>query len=121
MLEHAASAPAEEVCGLIGGDGRCLLDFYPVPNAAADRRTGYLMAPREQIAVMRALRDNGQVLAGIFHTHPFTEAEPSATDLALAAWPGVYYFIASTAVTPPQLNAFLFDGRSFLAVLLADD
>jgi proteasome lid subunit RPN8/RPN11 len=121
MLEHAASAPGEEVCGLISGDGESLIGYHRVRNAATDRKVHYLMEPEDQIAVLRALRENGQVLAGIFHSHPATAAEPSATDLAQATWPGVYYFIASMDGAPPELNAFLFDGRSFHAVSLIND
>ena len=121
MLEHAAAAPGEEVCGLIGGAHGRLLDYHPVTNAAADRTRAYLVAPHEQVAVLRRMHERGRELCGIFHSHPASAAEPSASDRDQAAWPGVYYFIASMRTTPPALNAFLFDGDSFLTVSLADE
>lgn len=113
MLEHALASPAEEVCGLIGGRGGRPVHYYPVANDAPDRSRRFLMNPGEQIAAMRRMRDEGQVLLGIFHSHPSAPAEPSAVDLELAAYPGAVYFIASLAGASADLQAFRFDKDGF--------
>jgi proteasome lid subunit RPN8/RPN11 len=113
MLEHALASPAEEVCGLVGGrDGRPVR-YYPVVNDAPDRARRFLMNPGEQIATMRRMRDAGEDLLGIFHSHPAAPAEPSAADFELAAYPGTIYFIASLAGASADLRAWRFDGNGF--------
>ena len=76
------------------------------------------MNPREQIDVMRRLRETGEELLGIFHSHPDAPAAPSATDLRLAAYPGTVYFIASLSGATPELRAYRYDGRAFSDVTL---
>jgi proteasome lid subunit RPN8/RPN11 len=113
MLEHALGNPAEEVCGLVGGRGGTPAHYYPVANDAPDRSRRFLMNPGEQIAAMRRMRNAGEDLLGIFHSHPAAPAEPSAVDLELAAYPGTVYFIASLAGASTDLRAYRFDGTGF--------
>jgi len=112
MLAHARETPAVEVCGLLGGAGGRLRSVYRVANIAPDPAQAFLMEPRGQIAAMKAMRTAGQILAGIYHSHPRGPAEPSAADLEQAAYPGVAYFIVAPAADPP-LRLFAFDGRHF--------
>ena len=113
MLEHALAAPREEVCGLVAGRDRTPVRYYPVANDAPDRARRFCMNPREQIDAMRRMRAAGEDLLGIFHSHPEATADPSATDLHLASYPGTIYFIASLAASPPDLRAFHYDGATF--------
>jgi proteasome lid subunit RPN8/RPN11 len=41
------------------------------------------------------MRERGEELFAIFHSHPQAPAEPSATDLELAAYPDALYLIVS--------------------------
>jgi proteasome lid subunit RPN8/RPN11 len=118
MLEHALSAPGEEVCGLVGGRGGRPVRYYPIANDAPDRERRFCMNPKEQIDAMRSMRAVGEELLGIFHSHPAAPAEPSAVDAALAAYPGAVYFIASLADSVPDLRAYRYDGTSFAGVPL---
>ena len=113
MLEHALASPGEEVCGLVGGRGGAPVRYYPVANDAPDRAREFLMNPAQQIDAMRSMRNAGEELLGIFHSHPTAPAAPSATDLRLAAYPGTVYFIASLAGTAPELRAYRYDGAAF--------
>jgi proteasome lid subunit RPN8/RPN11 len=112
MLDYALASPGEEVCGLIGGSGWRLRSWYPVPNAAPDRARRYLMSPEDQIDALRRIRDAGEELLGIFHSHPDAPAEPSAVDREMAAYPGVIYFIVSLQ-GDPDLQAWRFDDPGF--------
>jgi len=116
MLEHALATPAAEVCGLIGARDELPSSVYPVRNVAGDPVQQFLMDPEQQIEAMRRMRDAGEELWGIYHSHPDTAAEPSATDLRLAAYPDTYYFIISVATATPELNGFYFDGKGFRKV-----
>ena len=44
---------------------------------------------------MRSLRRDRLDLMGIYHSHPTTANEPSPTDISMAFYPDVAYFIAS--------------------------
>lgn len=122
MAAHARERPAEEICGLLGGRDGVPCTVYRIANAAEDRAHHFLMAPEEQIAAMKTMRATGEALAGIYHSHPLGPPEPSATDVELAAYPGVAYFILAPAAAP-ELRAYCFDGTRFepLALELVED
>lgn len=107
ILAHAEGSPDEEVCGLIGGDGGRVRSAYAACNDAADRRRHFYMEPRSQLAAMREMAQRGEELLGIYHSHVQAPAYPSATDLALHAYPDALYVIAAPAATAgARLRAF---------------
>lgn len=116
ILQLARANPEQEVCGLIAGTGNRFTGIYPVSNVAEDPAVGFLLDPQEQIAAMRDMRHKGQELLGIYHSHPHTTAEPSAADLRLAAYPDVYYVIASLADNRTDIRMYYYDGHSFIQV-----
>lgn len=122
MAAHAREQPEEEICGLLGGRDGVPRTVYRVANAAEDRARRFVMAPAEQIAAMRTMRAAGEALAGIYHSHPLGYPEPSATDVELAAYPGVAYFVLAPAAAP-ELRAYCFNGTRFepLAIELVED
>ncbi|MDH5302039.1 MAG: M67 family metallopeptidase [Gammaproteobacteria bacterium] len=95
ILAHAQSQPNDEVCGLIGSLDRIPYSTYPIKNVASDTQNLYRMDPREQIDAMRHMRDSGEELFAIYHSHPHSEACPSATDLREATYPDAIYLIIS--------------------------
>ena len=113
MLEHARRHPREEVCGLLGGRDGTAVRYYPATNIAAHPAREYLMDPRQQIDAMRRMREGGEALLGIFHSHPDSAAEPSDTDLARAAYPDTIYLIAGPVGERMELRAYHFDGTGF--------
>jgi proteasome lid subunit RPN8/RPN11 len=46
-------------------------------------------------AAMRRIRESGQSLLGVYHSHPRTPAYPSASDVEMAFYPEAFYFIIS--------------------------
>lgn len=118
MLEHARRHPQEEVCGLLGGRDDTGTRYYPVSNIAADPSREYLMDPRRQIDAMRRMREDGETLLGIFHSHPESAAEPSDTDLARAAYPDTIYLIAGPVGERMELQAYFYDGAGFTPVAI---
>ncbi|HYE34848.1 M67 family metallopeptidase [Methylocaldum sp.] len=95
LLHHAQTSPDLEICGLIGAKNGVPSNCYPVKNAATTPDCRFLMAPEEQIEAMRKMRERGEELFAIFHSHPAAPAEPSATDLEQAAYPDALYIIIS--------------------------
>jgi len=113
MFEHALGTPDVEVCGLIGGRDDNALTVYPVNNIADDPAHRFLMGPKEQINAMRRMREANEILWGIYHSHPDSPAEPSASDRDMAYYPDVYYFIISLTNHQSELGCFYFDGVKF--------
>jgi len=119
ILEHALASPDVEVCGLLGGKDGLARTHYPIDNVAAEPATTFLMDPRGQLGAMKDMRERGEDLVGIYHSHPASPAEPSARDLEFAAYPGVAYLIVSLqARNAPELACFVFDGAGFTPLAL---
>ena len=95
ILHHAQSCPELEVCGLIGARNGLPHSCYPVANVAASPQVRFRLDAKGQIEAMRQIRDSGESLFAIFHSHPATPAEPSPTDLAEAAYPDALYLVIS--------------------------
>ena len=108
LFAHAGDAAPRECCGLVGGSnpGRAQT-IYPMRNAAADPLTTYEAAPEDLFAAQRAMRERGEHLLGIYHSHPRAGAPtPSATDVRLAYYPSAVYFIVGLGGEQPSLHAF---------------
>src|SRR5438552_3866219 len=82
ILEHACADNPHECCGLIGGetDGK-VQSIYRMRNVAPDPIVTYEAAPEDLFAAQRQMRDRGEHLIAIYHSHPRAKnPEPSATD-----------------------------------------
>ena len=95
MLHHAQSSPQLEVCGLVGAMDGKPTSCYPVANAAAKPQLRFQLDPAGQIDAMRQIRERGEALFAIFHSHPAAPAEPSPVDLAEAAYLDALYLVIS--------------------------
>ncbi|WP_135806327.1 desampylase [Halorussus marinus] len=128
ILAHAREGAPEEVCGILAGrrdgDDAEVLARHPAANAAADPRTRYEIAAREQLELLEAIDEAGREVVGFYHSHPRGPAEPSATDAAEATWPGRSYVIAvpgesgggeADDPTPSALRSWRWTGERFVA------
>lgn len=97
LLDEALQTPQVEVCGLVGrqSDGSCRL--YPVTNIADTPDCRFRLAPGEQIDAMRRMRERGETLFAIYHSHPDAPARPSPIDIEEAAYPEAVHLIISLA------------------------
>lgn len=107
MLHHARLSPRLEVCGFITAKAGRARRCVAVPNVADQPGRRFTMDPASQIRVQRRMREQGEQLFGIYHSHPNAPAQPSATDLRLAAYPDALYIIISL-VDPdaPEVRGF---------------
>ncbi len=94
LLAQAQKSPEAEVCGLIGAGGEAHT-LYPIANIAEQADHLFAMEPRGQIDAMRTMREAGETLFAIYHSHPHAPAKPSAADLKEAAYPEALYLIVS--------------------------
>lgn len=95
ILRQSQAQEEREVCGLLGGKDGMLTTCYPISNVANTPENLFMLDPRQQIDAMRHMRERGEELAAIYHSHPHSPARPSATDLAQAAYPEAIYLIVS--------------------------
>jgi len=116
LVAHAGAQWPNEACALLAGrdhgDGNgggpwTVTKVYVVPNADPSP-SFYVIDATAQLAAMNEMDDNDWDLVGIFHSHTFTEAYPSQTDVKLAEpYPDPAYLILSLADRDaPRLRAF---------------
>lgn len=113
ILGHARSAPDVEVCGLLAARNGIALRCMPVSNIAQQPQCCFTMDPKQQIDAFRAMRERGEQLFGIYHSHPRGPAYPSDTDLREAGYPDVVHIIVSPdSSDPAPLRCYRFlDGK----------
>ena len=117
IRRHAEETYPEECCGLLLGSLRdaenVVTGARAVQNRNENRRVDrYVIDPGDYRSVDLEARKKGLDIVGVYHSHPDHPAEPSATDLEQATFPGYTYVIVS-----------VLDGRSadFTAWTLAPD
>ncbi len=126
MFAHALERDPEECCGvLIGADGlvetsRRMKNEHPEPV----RR--YEMSPLELMAAESEADARGRRIAGIYHSHTFTQAYPSQTDVQNAVDSGwidpVYVLVSLVEKTRPIARAYeISDGGDVVEVPIATD
>jgi proteasome lid subunit RPN8/RPN11 len=106
---HARLTRPEECCGLLSGVDGVITDAHPLRNEAESPETRYFASPEDLFAAMKTIRQSGQKLLGIYHSHPRSHAYPSSTDVEMAFYPETAYFILSLEPSP-DLRAYRIGG-----------
>ena len=108
VVAHAREESPRECCGLIGGsaDGAAR-SIYRARNVAPQPLVTYEAAPEDLFLAQRAMRERGEQLIAIYHSHPrSTNPQPSQTDVRLAYYPAAVYFIVGMGSEEPCMRAF---------------
>ena len=108
MFGHAREEAPAECCGLIGGASPNRADtLYRLHNVAPNALITYEAAPEDLFAAQRQMRERGEQLLAIYHSHPrATEPSPSDTDVRLAYYPSAVYLIIGLGGAEPVMRAF---------------
>ncbi len=117
MLEHCHQRYPKEACGILAGNNvgpwdlwREVVHVYPMRNVE-DSPIGYSMDPNEQLLVEKQMRQRGQGMVGIYHSHTASAAYPSSVDVSLAISPEVSYVLVSLKDRQrPELKSYRIDG-----------
>lgn len=96
ILGHAQRSAPQECVGVLTGKGRRIAGWRPLTNTLGDSRR-FLADPAEQIRLFRELREAGEEVVAIYHSHPGASAEPSSRDVEGANYPEALYLIVSLA------------------------
>jgi proteasome lid subunit RPN8/RPN11 len=95
MFHQAQVSPETEVCGLISALQGAVQRCYPVANVSGDPSHLFDMDAQGQVRAMREIRERGEDLFAIYHSHPHAPPEPSARDREQISYPNAYYLIIS--------------------------
>lgn len=112
MVEHCRRESPQEACGLLGGGGDLVTSIHPLRNVRASE-TRYEADPRQLIAAVVALREGGEGVQAIYHSHPRWAAVPSATDLATNYWGETPRIIVSLLGEPPDVRMYALYADSY--------
>lgn len=119
LLQHAQSNESHEICGLISGHSGKPTRCYRIDNIARDSTIRYEMKPEQQIAALRDMRQRGETLFAIYHSHPSSPAVPSRTDISEAGYPEALYLIISLSTKGVlEMRGFYLDNAGVSEVVL---
>ena len=112
MIAHAREDAPNECCGILAGEDDRVLQLYRAVNAEQSPYR-YSVDSRDLFRIHRECEARGWEFVGIYHSHTFSEAYPSATDIRLGFWPEAVYFLVSLRDREnPDVRAYrIVDGR----------
>jgi len=105
IISHCKEVYPNEACGILAGKGGVVQEVYKMRNIE-DSAVSYMVAPKEQFAVMKEMREKGLEIVAIYHSHPHSDAYPSPKDIELAFYPESIYLIVSLINKEPGIRAF---------------
>src|SRR5262245_50739745 len=108
MVAHCRREAPLECCGLLGGRSGRVSTFHPLLNIAKSE-TRYLADPRQSVGAWVWLREHNLEILAIYHSHPRSEAVPSATDLRENYWGETPRIIVSLLTEPPTIRNWRLD------------
>ena len=100
MITHAESVKPVECCGVLGGKGSVVTSVHPLENAV-NSPVKYEADAKDLFQAVRRMRENGEEMIGIYHSHPDSPPVPSETDQQENEYPGLFYFIISLMNAEP--------------------
>ena len=108
IVAHAKETVPGECCGLIGGASNYQAhSIYRLRNVTPNPEVAYEAAPEELFAAQRQMRERGEELLAIYHSHPRAmDPRPSETDVRLAFYPSAVYFIVGLGGNEAVVSAF---------------
>ncbi len=96
IREQAVAEAPNEACGYLrGADGR-VAGRIELTNVDASPEH-FSLDPQEQFAALKDVRQRGEQLLAVYHSHPETPARMSDEDIRLANDPKMVYVIHSLA------------------------
>lgn len=112
MVWHALEDTGKECCGLLGGRGREVCSIYPLINESPRPEREYRVA-LGLFRPLQEMRQRGEGLLGIYHSHPTAAAVPSQKDLRQNYYPSAIHFIISLAGPEPDIKGYRLKTDSF--------
>ncbi len=107
MVEHVSAGYPDEACGALGSVGQRVVKNYPTANAAEHPDDFSIISEADIVRIYNDIDSyDGDMI--YYHSHPITEAYPSARDIEWAKRSGYLYLIFSLRLRPEPPYARLF-------------
>ena len=114
MIKQAKEEFPLECCGLLAGikegDDLLIKKIYPLVNIDQSSEH-FSMDTKEQFAAIKKMRQDGHLLVGNYHSHPYSPSRPSEEDKRLAYDDHMIYGILSLMDQAPVLHFFKITGN----------
>ncbi len=108
MVAHIVASYPNEGCGALGSKAGRVVKNYPTNNAAAQPDDFSIIAEADLVRIYNDIDDyDGEMI--YYHSHPKSEAYPSARDKEWAKRSGYLYIIFSHQHYPEPPYARVFD------------
>jgi len=109
MIDHSRAEAPNECCGILAGSDAKVEWVYRANNVDKSP-VQYTIDPKDMARISREADEAGMSVLGFYHSHTFSEAYPSITDIKLAPpsdWFEFLYVIVSLAdAAKPVLRVF---------------
>jgi [CysO sulfur-carrier protein]-S-L-cysteine hydrolase len=109
IIAHAKAEAPLECCGILAGTDDKVLKLYRTTNSEKSPLR-YNVEPEELLCIYQELDEKGWQLLAVYHSHPYSKAYPSLTDIKLAQCLDVLHIIVSLRETVPVVRAFWLSG-----------
>lgn len=103
---------------MLVGAGDRVDEAVAARNIASRPATRFLIDPKDHLNALRDARQRGLDVVGFYHSHPRSDAAPSATDRAEASYPNHLFLIVGLGVEPPDVRLYRFTSGNFLPLPL---
>lgn len=94
LIQYCQKEFPNEACGILAGSGEQISKIYEMVNADSSPES-FLMDTKEQLKVMKGIRNSGLEMIAIYHSHVASAAYPSSKDLESAFYPDASYVIVT--------------------------
>jgi [CysO sulfur-carrier protein]-S-L-cysteine hydrolase len=105
MIAYCQSGLPNEACGLLSGKNNIHTKVWPINNIAKSP-TQFEMGENEVDKVIQSVKKRGEVITGVYHSHPTAKPYPSEADINYGQGLGVDYFIISLLNKNPIIRCF---------------
>lgn len=85
LYQLAALSPTKEVCGVVDST----FVVHPISNRASNQKSCFVFDKREYFTLIKELKEKGQHVLFIYHSHPSNNVTPSSADLAFTKRSGI--------------------------------
>ena len=124
MFTHAFEDDPNECCGLLLGLGDEADEVHRMTNVNSKPIRKYTMRSEELLEAQEVARYSSRELVAIYHSHTFTQAYPSVTDISNAVKVATistrHVIISLVEKTRPVVRAFSINGSSEVIELVVE-
>jgi proteasome lid subunit RPN8/RPN11 len=106
-VAHVVAGYPNEACGVLGCKGDLIVKHYPTANSAKDPSDFSIISSADQLPIFKDVDDYDGVMV-YYHSHPHSEAYPSARDNAWARENSNLYIIFTLQHYPEPASVRVF-------------